>query len=327
MNRKFLVVRVLHGDGIVFPSSQAYGDVEIYSHSVDFTLEKEAINQSLQSFNIEENLTIAQRIKTIVECNEEVDADIKAEAKFQQVLDNLERRLYGSGSGILLDPGYIKDLESGIIQPRLPKKKLSMGPMFKVHRHFIEPIDTEQALFLWDNSELRSAVIRCNHWYRNAKIETNKQLRCLFLWFSIETIAKEGNENIIPRLLVSLGFPVGKIGEFLSNEIIQNIKIHPQYNFAYRYLSKQFENIRTLRNNIVHSGFRTWDVPLEDLEEYEKILTLTSSGIYQLAIKGLFEGLVTIKELWEYTPIFFSYQEDLTTNLHGNILYKFSQNK
>lgn len=324
MNRNFLVVRVLHTDGIIYPSSQAYGDVEI-NGNVEFSSEEEALSESLKAFNLETNLKIAQRIKTIIESSQESDADSQAEAKFQQVLDNLERGLYGSGSGILLEPGYIKDLESGIVKPRLPLKTNTLGSFYKINHHYIEPIDAAQALFLWGESELKSAVIRCNHWYRNAKMETNKQLKCLFLWFSIETIAKEGNENIIPRLLISLGFPVGKIGEFLPTETIQTIKAHPQYNLVYRYLGNQFESIRAFRNNIVHSGFRTWDVPSEDLDKYEKLLTITSANIYQFAIKGLFEDLSTINELWEYMPVFFSYQKDLITNLHGNILYQFSK--
>lgn len=324
----FLIVRLLGDRGMVFPETRGYGSVEIYPGGLDFPSETVLLKQSLNAFEEEVNLSLAQRIITVIEADNPMQADKEAEIRFNQVLDNLERDLRGLGIYSLLKSGFVKNIQTGWQSPRLPSlhSNKKYYPSFKMKHRVIEHIDANQALFIFNASELKLAIIRSNHWIRNSRNESNIQIKCLFIWFAIEAICKIGDENITGKLMKVLGFPLGKVGLYLSADTIQSIKNHPKYEFGKKYFEERFNELREFRNNSVHSGFRSWDITESNLQEYEEILWMTSTRLYSYAINALYQGLNNLKDLWEYFDLLYCERKDLIIDLHGNILYKFTLN-
>ncbi|MDR3585623.1 MAG: hypothetical protein P4L59_09885 [Desulfosporosinus sp.] len=128
---------------------------------------------------------------------------------------------FGLGQTPLLSTGMIKNLRTHWQSERLLVQ--SVGPCLSFARvnEFIPPADRMQALLTLPESELKLAILRSIHWVRKAKMESATQLKCLFRWFSIETLTKAGkNEDICGKVMQALGFPLGRIGEFLSKDTI-----------------------------------------------------------------------------------------------------------
>ncbi|MDD4402921.1 MAG: hypothetical protein PHI24_14015 [Desulfitobacteriaceae bacterium] len=322
---KFLVTRLIGDKSIVLPESKGYGDVEIRPGSFDFPSETPLLKRSCEAFEEKASLELAQRITVITEAESPFEADENAEVKFEQVLDCVDRGTFGLAQTPLLSAGFIKNLVTGWESPRLPAPSFGPFPIFARFNRDIQTVDEHQALFAFSESELRLAIFRSNHWLRRARLETILQLRCLFRWFALETLAKVEEENITGKLMQAIGFPYGRIGQFVSREALDTIKNHINYEYGKRYFESIFDEIRDYRNNIVHSGFRQWDVSRKRLFEYEHVLTITVPRLQGYAITGLYQGMQSTNELWEYFPVIFSEKEDFTTDLHGNILFQIGQ--
>lgn len=253
---KFLVARLIGDKSIVLPASKGYGDVEIRPGRFDFPSETLLLKRSCEAFEEKIGLELAQRIIVITEAENPFEADEIAEVKFEQVLDCVDRGTFGLAETPLLSAGFIKNLVTEWESPRLPAPSFGPFPMFARFNRDIQNIDEPQALFTFPESELKLAIFRSNHWLRRARLETILQLRCLFRWFALETLAKVKEENITGKLMQAVGFPYGRIGKFLSRETLNKIENHIKYEYGRRYFESKFDEIRDYRNNIVHSGFR-----------------------------------------------------------------------
>ncbi|MDF9529499.1 MULTISPECIES: HEPN domain-containing protein [Bacillus cereus group] len=320
----FLICRLLSDKGEIIPFPMGYGDVEIKSFSLLFKEEKLIVIESTKSFEEEVNLEIVPVISTIVNSDNLKEADYLAETKFELVLDCINAGLPISETR-LLNSGFIKDLHKNWISPRLNGDSFGPFPTFKIMDRLIPKIDDAQYLFSVDNSELKLALQRSYHWLRRSQNENDLHLKCLFLWFSIECLAKVGEEDITGKVMQVLGFPLGKIGMFLSKDRITEIKKHANYVLILKKLEKQLNEIRELRNNTVHEGFRSWDISTGLLKEYHATMLLATPRIQNYAMSAVKKGLETVADFWEYFPHLYDWHLDIN-DFHGNILYMLQKN-
>ena len=70
-------------------------------------------------------------------------------------------------------------------------------------------------------------------------------------------------------------------------------------------MQKRLENVRDLRNQSVHSGFRAWDISRKELLQYDQITTLSCPRVLFLLEQALNQGITNIAEFDEYFKIKF----------------------
>jgi hypothetical protein len=315
----YLICRLLSDKGLVVPRSIGYGDTEVRSFSLLFPNELALIKESSDSFGEEINLNIAPIITTIVNARNVHEADYLAEIKFQQVLDcqNAEVTL---GEVLLFKSGFIKNIDTGNNSPRLKGNSIGRYPMFQIMDRLIPKINRTQYLFTVSDSELKLAILRSYHWLRKSKNEVDPHLKCLFLWFSIECLAKVEEEDITGKIMQALGFPLGRIGLCLPAEKIKSLKNHSEYDSIRRKLENQLTQIRELRNKTVHEGFRSWDIPIDTLKVYINILSIAAPRVQNFAMAGLENNIETLMDMWDYVPVIFEVKVNVN-DFHGNVLY------
>jgi len=318
MNR-YNVVKVLADSGVHFPASTIYGDVEIRPALKDFDDEKECLKESFKLNKISVEVSLNSRISCIVQAeNEEIAVNISDE-KFEEVLD-LKSREFSISRMELTPCGYTKELESGILKPI---KDNSLGPCgaFLRQLYSFQQIDRTQLFLLW-NSELSERYKKSLHWSRNASRESNIQIRIMFMWFALEALLKESeNDQIAPYIRWFLGFPNGAGAQFVSQAKNNKLSSNEKYEKWKRKLLDSLEKIREFRNDSVHSGFRRFDFSYDELVLYEKIMTLGTSRCQGAVFTAMCNDLQTVSEFKEYVGIIFDSYPNIENDIHGNILY------
>lgn len=319
----FLVTRVIGDKSIVFPRPKGYYLVEIRSGKFDFPFERKMVEKSAKSFDESFDLKIAQRIATIVSADSFYKADKKSEALFIEVLDCLDIETRGLGKTPLLKTGFLRNLDKGVRSPRLSGDTFGPFPSFKIEDREIPNVDIIQALLSLPNTELKSALFRSYHWLRKAKLESTLQLKNIFRWFALETLAKVKNlENINPKIMQALGFPLGLIGLYVKRDFIKSYKNHEDYLHIERFVKDTLKEMRDFRNNTVHSGFRQWDISDDKLYDFKNILLLAVPRLQKFVIEALFQDINRIEVFWEYFPLIFNeMKNNIKNDFHGTVLY------
>ncbi|WP_408956125.1 hypothetical protein [Natroniella sp. ANB-PHB2] len=319
----YLVIRVIGDKSIVFPKPKGYYSVEIRPGKFDFPLERKLLERSADAFQEEFNFKIAQRIVTVISANDFYEADEQSEVLFKEVLDCLDTNGYGLAETPLLQTGLVKNLDTGCKSSRLPEESFGALPLFRIEDRQIPKVDSTQALLSLPDTELKLFLLKSYHWLRKSKLESSLQLKNLFRWFAIETLAKTQNqENINPKIMQILGFPLGRIGLCVSKEVINSFKKHSDYLYVERIIKDLLEEIRNFRNDTVHSGFRQWDISRDKLYDFERVLTLAVPRLHKFVVKALFQDIINLEEFWEYIPIIFDEMKyDIKKDLHGTVIY------
>lgn len=315
----FIVYRLLSDKGEISPHPVGYGNTEIKPYSLLFSKEKLVIVESIKSFNENVNLDIVPSISIIVEADNPEEADYLAEIKFEQVLDCKNAGLAISESRIL-NSGYIKNLDTEKIYARLNTNSFIRYPSFKIMDRLIPKLENAQYILTIEESELNTALQRSYHWLRRSENENDLHLKCLFSWFSIECLAKVGEENIVGKIMQVLGFPIGKMGKFVPKEKINALKNHEDYEALCKKTDRQLNEMRELRNKTVHEGFRSWDISFDLFKDFHNILTIVVPKIQYYAFRGLQNNLQTVKELWGIFPLLFEETINVV-GFHLNTLY------
>jgi hypothetical protein len=313
------VVKVLANSGIYFPASTIYGDVEIRPAVKDFDDEKECLKESFTLNKISVEVSLNSRISCIVEAENEETAINVSDEKFEEVLD-LKSREFSISRMELTPCGYTKELESGILKPI---KDNSFGPngTFLRQLHSFQQIDQTQQFLLWNN-ELSERYKKSLHWSRNALREPNIQIKVMFMWFSLEALFKESeNDQIAPYIRWFLGFPNGAGAQFVSKAKFNILSTNEKYEKWKKKLIDSLEKIREFRNYSVHSGFRRFDFSNDELVLYEKIMTLGAFRCQGAVYTALCNNLQTVSEFKEYVGVIFDSLPNIENDVHGNILY------
>jgi len=221
----------------------------------------------------------------------------------------------------LLNCGIIRDLETALQFVRKQANGFFHSPAFHILQREINPIDSAQAFLSLPDNELKNALLRSIHWSRRSKLESSLQLKCLFRWFAAETIAKTGDEDITPKLMQALGFPLGKIGIILPKSLIDLLINHPDYTYCKKTACDFLNDLRNFRNDTVHTGFREWDYDKNKLQICDHLVSMALSRLQNHALTAALSAMTTIAEFWDYFPIIFENTTNLQKDFHGNVLF------
>lgn len=316
----YLIVKILVDKGFYLPTTLVYGQVEFRPPSVDYANEKIALTESarLNSLDIS-NYKHCCRIAALVEADDESKATLKAEEKFDEVLD-LKSREFPLSELSLTKIGFVKEMESGDLMP-LYKHSIQPTTTFIVKNGVIPVIDTSQYV-LMSNHELSDRYRRSLHWSRNSKHERNLQLKILFDWFAVEALFKENElDNVGPIIRWFLGFPNGQSRNLLPQTLLNSLSSHENYKKWQANLILLLDEIRDFRNESVHSGFRKTDFSEDKLKIYSITMVLGASRCQAAVVTAMMGGLSTVSEFKEYKSVIFENNENLLNDVHGNIIY------
>jgi hypothetical protein len=322
----FLVLKILDSDSVSLPASLIYCSVELRPYSADSECEIEVLKESASNNRaIFEKYSYCARIATIVESDSIDNAIHHADKLFSEILD-LKSVEFAISNFRTSDIGYVKNLESGNIQP-IRKTEYMPSMSFMTHQGSIQRVDAVNYLSSLNN-ELSERYKRSLHWVRNSKHEQNRQLKTLFYWFAIEALVKETDtDNIGGVVRWALGFPNGKNRNSVSSVLIDNLSSHPKYAYWNKELIAIIDNIRVFRNDSVHSGFRSADFTKKELELYSQIMTFGASRCQAAVQQALINGLSTVSEFKEYISIIFEENINVVNDVHGTILFSLERTK
>lgn len=318
---KFLVLKILDSDSVSIPTSLIYGSVEFRPYKADSEHEIEALKESANNNRaIFDKYSYCARIATIVESGSIENAIHDADNLFSEILD-LKSVEFAMSNFRTSDIGYVKNLESGNIQP-IRKTEGMPSMAFMMHQGDIQRIDAVSYLSSLNN-ELSERYKRSLHWVRNSKHEQNRQLKTLFYWFAIEALVKESDtDNIGGIVRWFLGFPNGKNRNSVSSSLLKNLSSHPKYAYWNKELTTIIDNIRVFRNDSVHSGFRSADFTKKELELYSEIMIYGASRCQAAVRQALIDGLTSVSEFKECISIIFEESVNVVDDIHGNILFR-----
>ncbi len=317
--KTYNVVKVLADNGVHFPVASIYGDVELRPANKDFDEEKKCIEESFELNKIKVEVSLNSRISCLVEAENEEVAIKMSDEKFEGVLD-LKSREFSISKLETTPCGYTKELESGILSPIKDNTFGPCGAFLRKLNSFPE-IDRTQLFLLWDN-ELSERYKKSLHWSRNASKESNIQIKIIFMWFAMEALLKESeNDKIAPYIRWFLGFPSGAGAQDVSAATSQKLNANENYAKWKRKLIDSLEKIREFRNDSVHAGFRRFDFSGDELSLYEKIMTFGTSRCQEAVFTSMSNGLQTVSEFKEYVGVIFDSYTDIENDIHGNILY------
>ena len=212
----FLITNIVAGNVTLCPDTTNIGCCEIRSSQSDTPQEKELLKKSLKSNNESVNLQISMRISTIVSADTREEAIEFAINEFVTALD-----VWGmyqpipSQNFYLCRAGFSLDLCDNSYCEHTHPQDIN-GLMFRRSTSAITPITFAQIASV-KNDELGLRFKRFCHWFHNANMEKNPQIKLIFLWFALEAMVRKPDrnsgrghsDNIIPYILSTLGMQRG----------------------------------------------------------------------------------------------------------------------
>jgi len=318
--KEYLIVKILEPQSISLPTTFVYYGVELRGATADSSdeiklFELSAINQHLEY----SQYSVCARIATIVLETNALKAAEVANDRFTEVLDL--RSIEVSMSNLSVSNiGFIKDLESGEMY-EIKNNDFKPCISFYVHQGDIQKFDVTH-LMLSADTELSNRYLKSLHWARHAKHENNQQLKVLFYWFSVEALLKESKlDNVGDSLRWFLGFPNGSKSQLVSKALIEELSSDSRYLFWKSKIVKKIDEVREFRNDSTHHGFRTIDIPKEQLVLYNQIMILGVSRCQTAVQTAIINKISTLSEFKDYMPIIFEQNKSLVNDVHKNILF------
>jgi hypothetical protein len=262
------------------------------------------------------------RIVTVVEAGGDGAADGIAEEHFEEALDVLAPSSYGMSRMALLPTGIYRHIPNMKVTARLPGRDHTSGTAFRIMREPFPQLDLPQFLLTETKTDLKQRLVRSYYWSRKANLEGNRQLRVLFRWFAMETIwMLSKDDDIVPRIMWVLGFPVGPAARMLSRIFVSSLQAHPTISAWKSQIEQRLRAVKTFRNDSVHSGFRPQDVAGSSIREFDRIGLIACSRVQAIASAGISAGVATASELLEYLPVLIESNGNYINDIHNNILY------
>ena len=319
--KNYLVVRILGDKSFFIPKTKSFGNVDVRPGTNELDKEKRALKNSAKAFSLSVDFDSCPRLATIVTADNEIVANKIAELRFEETLDCFEVYSYAISDNSLLAVGYVVNLEEFKIIPLSPIQKKRFNKIFFIIEEKFPRIDAFQYILSLTRNELSSSVIRSGYWARKARTETSNQLELLYRWIALETICKVlRNEDIVPKIMLSLGFITGRNESTIDQNVIQNLYSNPAFRYWRRWIKAKLEDMRDYRNSTVHHGFRLHEVDELELKRYTRILGIAYPRLRQYVIQGILEGIETLHDFWEIVPILVEENQNLANDVHKTII-------
>lgn len=323
-----IVTQIVRGP-VIF-KTYTWGNIEIRQSKYDLPSESKALANSMMSFGLTEEILREEeqnydaglsRISTIVNTKEGRQPLAIARERFAEALDVLDvvtlLKKY-----TLLEPGYIRYLDSGRIEPLWPFESVLPrylnNSILQIDITRFSPMDLGQIVLAKQapgraDIDLADRLLRSAYWSRRARTEDNPQLRVLFRWFAIEAIwmiepSQNGsisNNDVITPIMWAFGFPRGQGSNLVTRKASRLRREIESYDAWKMACSTRLAAIRKFRNRSVHNGFRHYDISPRELLDFD-IMTYHACGSVQRQVElGLDYGFQTATELLEYLPLLF----------------------
>ena len=317
--KDFCVVKLLEGGGLYGVESCAFRDVEIRPSSYDLEEEVEALKSSIEKNGYAADPKFTNRICTIV-CAPDRETAIRfADERFFEVLDVWDADAPLSKME-LSECGFVKNLVTAEILP-IERQIVPFTTAFMCAKGPYKALEFNHWV-LRQTSALALRYRRSLHWSKKARGEKNLQLAILFKWFSVEALFKETKtDSVGPYIRWFLGYPCGPYASGVSKKLLQQLEAKPEYDKWRKWIEVSIEEIREMRNDSVHSGFRSIDFSVDDIVKYNGLMTYGCSRCQGAVRKAIGNGLQTVAEFKEYVGVIFETTENLVNDVHGNILY------
>ena len=319
----YAITRLLDHRASFRPATYVLGEVELRPDKQDTPFERAALEESLKSTGETVDLKIAMRITTVCEGANPQAADRLAEERFVAALDILD---FCAASGLsewgILDAGCIRDIATGNVGPR--PRVLPFGPFtsFVIQPERFPVRDSAQALFGAPPSDLKTRLQRSIHWSREARWESSRQLQVLFRWFAMESIWKDGDQDIVPFLMWALGYPNGMGAQQVDRARIAELQAHPLYKPWKDQIDGRLTRMKLFRHDTAHAGFRAQDIAAAELEQFEALSSMVCPRVQRCAFDAVvFHGKTTRAELLAYLPQHFNSAQNLVADVTGTVLY------
>lgn len=318
----FLCVRLLN-DSQFLPDTRSFGRVDIRPAKLDDKNERTAIQQSIDGFKQIIDIEIPNRIATIVDAINENEAYELSNAYFIEVIDLFELHSIYAKRDDLLMCGFIRRLDNLSIVPITPiflDIHDIPGTAFLMGREKYSHIEPYQ-LIAQLGTVAALALKRSAHWARLAKTESNQYMRLLFYWIAIETLCKvEKEEDIIHKICLVLGFPLGKTCLAMNPQIIAELQKIENYRSWRDKINNDLIIIRNIRNDLVHDGFRTFEIN-PNLKKYITILSMGFHRLIDYYKQAIYDDHKEIKDVWDNMYLYVQANKDLISDLNGNLLF------
>lgn len=319
--KTYLVVRIIGDKSFFIPKTKSFGDVDIRPGNNELDKEKRALENSSKAFGLSVNFDICPRLATIVSAEDEIESNKMAELRFEETLDCFDIYSYGLSDNTLLPIGYVVNLEDYKLTPLEPLRKRKFYTMFHIIEEKFPRIESFQYILSIQRNELSASLIRSGYWTRRARKESSNQLKFIYRWIALESLCKVlRNEDIIPKIMLSLGFIIGRYRLLINQHIIQNLHSKPEYRLWRRWLQAKLEDMRDYRNNTVHNAFRPHDIDEVELKNYTRIVGMTYPRLRNYVIRGILEGIETLQDFWEIVPILIEDNKYLVNGVHNTII-------
>lgn len=295
------------------------GGVELRSAASDMEEERKAIEQSLAAHRevaVDPDVS-ATRASTIVEADHVGTAFQLAAPRIDEAIDvlSLTNQMPAFSNYRLLEAGCARDLDTGKVVARLPVSDLPqshfLNSLFLMEDDRWPPRDIAQHVLSTERGELGERYVRAAHWARKAELESNPHQAMLFEWFAAESIWNvERDDNVIPAIRWSLGFPNGQGGRLLSASTRQALDNDPLHRSWSGHIEGRLQRIRVIRNQTVHNGFRLLDVPAAEISGLRNLAHLAARFALRTVERGIYAQIPSTSDLIEHLPFL------LDGNLH-----------
>lgn len=300
----FLVTRLFSDKAFFRSETLVIGSVEFRIQRNESKIERKALIVSLEKHRESPQLIqISPRISTIIQSTSEQMAIENANIIFEEVTDALDQDENFMSKYFVYKSGYIRNLRNGQVNPIFPtNNKIIESPIFYIRNFYFEENNNIQKIFLSDkNTELFQRYLRSCHWHRKAKLEFSSQIRIMYRWFSMEAGWKSKEyEDISNFILSSIGYPSININ-YNYHLMFKNNEEEVIYKAQKNRFKDVVEQLRIARNNFVHSGFREWDLPDNQIKIFDGLSMIACSrllSILQNAVAKEFSNLDEVKEVF-----------------------------
>lgn len=318
----FLCVRLLN-DSQYLPDTRSFGRVDIRPAKLDDKNERFAIQQSIELFKLNIDIETPNRMATIVEAKNVNEAYELSSAAFIEVIDLFELHSVYAKRDDLLKCGFIKRLDSlsiVSITPLLLGIHDFPGAAFLMGREKYSHIEPYQ-LIAQLGTLAALALKRSAHWARLAKTESNPYMQLLFYWIAFESLCTVvRNEDIIPKICLVLGFPLGNYSRVMRPQTIAELHKIEHYRTWRKCIEGDLKIIRKIRNDLVHDGFRTFEIN-PNLKEYKTILNIAFHRLIGYYKQAIYDDHKELKDVWDNMYLYVQANKDLISDLKGNLLY------
>ncbi len=310
-------------------NTESYGYVDVRTLESGTIEEIEAAKISLESFTFsyyEKNII---RLITILESDNLSEVIIQAKILFEETVDLISRFPIAEVT-ILENAGYFVNMDTGLIKPFIKKEKSEnqLGRMYHIRNGFYSRINAQQFIAAGRDDELVKAYFRSINWYNKSKNQNRLYLKFLYKWISLETISKINiEETIVPKLCLSIGFPLKNDIKLSSPNIINKLNNIENYKTWRKFVYKHLEECRNLRNNIVHSGFKETDFNRDDMIIKMYLVNTAFTHIIEYIEQLILTGITTLNDAWKNLHSQIEKREYLIKDVEGNIIFNLKNKK